>query len=206
MKIKRKLNPKQGKRLKECIEAKKMTQKELSKKSGYSEQYISYIINEKKNMSLESARAFAKILDVDAEYLLCETEYKTEANRINKLAKEFDAFVDDILIRDEMAKKAVLSLLKVYGISISESFEEKLDGEELDNYTKFYSNNGMIPLNPHKLLVRVQVDNEYFANNNSNNKQTIRNMNANEIFEFVERILDFVEFQAIKIKDKIEHI
>lgn len=75
--IKKELNPEQGKRLKECLEDEKMTQKELAEKSGYTKQYISNIVVGRKNMSLESAEKMAGILGVRKEYLLCKDSFKT---------------------------------------------------------------------------------------------------------------------------------
>lgn len=178
----RKLNPMQGERLKECLHDKRMTQKELSEKSGYTPQHINNIIRGTRNMSLESAKIFSEILAVSETYLLCQDDYKT-----------IEDFFDEISAENDIAKNAALSLLKVWGISISEPFDKKLVGEELDNYMSFYRGMGMIPMEPHKRLVRVQV-----------NKEAPQEINANEIYEFVEGIIDFAEFQAEKIKRKLD--
>ena len=179
--IKKELNPEHGKRLKECIDELGITQKELAEKSGYTKQYISYIVTGKKNMSLESARIFAKILKVDEDYLLCNSDYRT-----------FNDFWSELSSENDMAKNAALKLLKVWGVSISEPFDKKLVGKELDDYISPYREMGIIPLEPHKTLVRVQV-----------NKETPQEINANDIFEFVENIIEFAEFQAEKIKRKL---
>jgi len=180
--IKRELNPEHGKRLSECLNDKKMSQKELAEKSGYTKQYISYIVTGKKNMSSESAEVFANILHIRKEYLLCKDNYKT-----------FDDFFDEISSENEMAKKAALSLLKVHGISISEPFERKLVGKELEDYMAYYKPFGLIPIEPRDILVRVQAYEE-----------TPQEFNASEIFEFIERIIEFAEFQAKKIRDKLD--
>lgn len=57
----------------------------------------------------------------------------------------------------------------------------------------FYGKLGLIPQNPHNLFVRVQV-----------NKEIPQEINANEIFEFIQKIIEFAEFQAQKIKDKLD--
>ena len=178
----KKLNPKHGIRLNECIKLRGTTQKELAEKSGYTPQYISYIVTGKKNMSLESARIFAKILDVEEDYLLCKSDYRT-----------FNDYLSELSAENDIAKKAALSFLKVYGIFISEPFEKKLIGQELEDYMNIYSKLGLIPQNPHNLLVRVQV-----------NKETPQEISADEIFEFIERIIEFAEFQAEKIKRKLD--
>lgn len=178
----KKLNPKHGIRLNECINLAGITQKKLAEQSGYTPQYISYIVTGKKNMSLESARIFAKILKVDEDYLLCKSDHRT-----------FNDFLYELSAQNDMAKKAALALLKVHGISISEPFEKKLIGEELENYMRFYRGMGLIPMNPHELLVRVQAG-----------KETPQEISANEIFEFVDRIIEFAEFQAQKIRGRLD--
>ena len=60
----KKLNPKQGERLRNCMKDRFMTQKELGNRSGYTPQYISSIVNGKKRLSAEAALSFSKILDV----------------------------------------------------------------------------------------------------------------------------------------------
>lgn len=75
--IKKELNTSCGKRLKECLNDSHMTQKELSKRTSYSQQYISYVISGKRNASAEALISFAKVLNVRNEYLLCEDDYKT---------------------------------------------------------------------------------------------------------------------------------
>ena len=133
-------------------------------------------------MSLESAKVFSQILEVSETYLLCQDDYKT-----------IDDFWQEISAENDIAQNAALSLLKVWGISISDPFDKKLVGEELDNYMSFYKGVGMTPIEPCKRLVRVQV-----------NKETPQEINANEIFEFVENIIEFAEFQAGKIKRKLD--
>lgn len=75
--IKKELNPKCGKRLSECRNLKNITQEQLSEKSGYSIQHISYIECGKRNLTLEAAHIFAQALDVREEYLLCEDNSMT---------------------------------------------------------------------------------------------------------------------------------
>ena len=73
------LNKKQGLRLKECRTNAHLTQQELSDSSNFSKQHISYIECGKRGMSYEAASTFAKILSVRKEYLLCEDDYKDDA-------------------------------------------------------------------------------------------------------------------------------
>ena len=92
--IKRELNPIHGKRLKECLTDANMSQKDLSIKSGYTQQYISNIIVGKKNMSLESARIFSRILNVREEYLLCEDNTKSEKESRNIFIEKSNSLND----------------------------------------------------------------------------------------------------------------
>ena len=61
--IKKNLNPECGIRLKQCLLKSRITQKELAERSGYTQQYVSTIVLGKKNLSLEAARKFSKILN-----------------------------------------------------------------------------------------------------------------------------------------------
>ena len=77
MKKSEKINPIQGKRLKECIKDSKLTQKELSKITPYTVQHINNIANSRRSMTREAAHIFAEKLHVDEDYLLGASEYKT---------------------------------------------------------------------------------------------------------------------------------
>ena len=70
--VNRELNNEQGRRLRECLRDKTMSQKELSEKSGYTPQHINNVIGGTRNMSSQSAEVFANILEVRKEYLLCQ--------------------------------------------------------------------------------------------------------------------------------------
>lgn len=83
------LNKKCGQRLKECIKAKEMTLKELSAKVNFTMQYISNIANGKKPMTVTAAKAFSKYLGVSEAYLLCESDYKTEAEYKSACKKSY---------------------------------------------------------------------------------------------------------------------
>lgn len=140
--IKKELNPEHGKRLNECLNDKKMSQKELAKKSGYTNQYISYIVTGKKNMSMESAEIFANILEVRKEYLLCKDSYKTVEHK----RKAFFENLDEI-------NNIVLSLIKLYGgISVINSIVETEDGEK-------YRSEGLAKIiAPENLLVGYKLE------------------------------------------------
>lgn len=99
--IKKELNPEQGNRLRECLKDKRMTQKELSEKSGYTPQHINNIIGGTRNMSQESAEIFANILEVSKEYLLCRNNYKTAKEREDfflHVSGNYDKMIIDLLL------------------------------------------------------------------------------------------------------------
>ncbi len=60
------------KRLAEIIKQSGMTQNELAKKIGIKQQQISCYINGQKMPALDTLANLCKILDVDANYILCQ--------------------------------------------------------------------------------------------------------------------------------------
>lgn len=116
--IKKELNPEQGKRLRECLKNKRMSQKELSEKSGYTPQHINNIIGGTRNMSQESAEIFANILEVRKEYLLCKDDFKN----FNSIAKYVFNQLDN-------SNEAVVTLLGFAGLHITESIIECESGD-----------------------------------------------------------------------------
>lgn len=121
--INKKLNPECGIRLKQCISHARMTQKELSNMSGYTQQYISNIVRGKRNLSLEASRIFSKILKVDEKFLLCETNYKND----------FDSSISRIRSRDQL-RALSLQLLNLCGYSLVCDFIGNWDFLGLENF------------------------------------------------------------------------
>ncbi len=97
MRIKKELNPECGKRLRECIIDAGITQKELARRANYTPQYITGIVQGKKRMSLEAATEFSKILEVDVEYILCDTVFKTKSEEY-KSRGSYIGEVNDLII------------------------------------------------------------------------------------------------------------
>lgn len=60
------------KRLAEIIKQSGMTQNELAKKIGIKQQQISCYINGQKMPALDTLANLCKLLDVDANYILCQ--------------------------------------------------------------------------------------------------------------------------------------
>lgn len=92
-----------GKRLKELLDEEKMTQVELAELTNYTAQHINNIIKGKRNMSREAAHSFASILEIDEEYLLCETDYKTISEQFKK------DVLKDVIVFNQLNK--LISLL-----------------------------------------------------------------------------------------------
>lgn len=85
--IKTELNLECGKRLKECLSDFPMTQNKLASLTGYTQQYISNIIVGKKPMTIKAAKLFSEYLNIQEEYLLCESNYKTKQEEIQETFK-----------------------------------------------------------------------------------------------------------------------
>lgn len=113
--IKKKLNPKCGKRLSECRAEKNITQEQLAEKTGYSIQHISYIECGKRNLSLDAANAFSKILDVRTEYLLCEDDCKT-----------IDEFASSLF-----NKGPISELLAILGLEVTKYEYEPMEDKKM---------------------------------------------------------------------------
>ena len=93
--INEELNKKRGQRLKECRELRKMTQNKLAMLSHCSPQSISYIENGRRGMSRELAHIFAEKLQVKEEYILLESDFKTDSEKIkyeNNIMDAIDNF------------------------------------------------------------------------------------------------------------------
>lgn len=179
-----------GKRVKECREAAGYTQSELAtaletlpENNGKtrSEKHISAIERGSRCLSIEYAKLISKVLKVDEDYLLCKSDYKTIEDWFDHIGKE-----------NELLKKNVLYMLRVLGITISEPLEKELVGIELEYYKKEFEAIGLIPSRPHKNVVYVQIGNE-----------EPQEMDAKEIYGFIENIIEFADFQAKKIRKRL---
>ena len=74
-----------GKTIKEILLNKKWTQRELARRTGYSEKHISNIINGKKGISVEAALRLEKALGMPAEFWLkLENDYRLTLARIEQ--------------------------------------------------------------------------------------------------------------------------
>lgn len=155
--IKEELNKECGKRLKQCLKEQNISQKDLSVKSNYTQQYISSIIVGKRNLSLESARRFSRILNVREEYLLCEDNFKT----IGELDKKiwYPLFEK----KDSIAHQ----LLNLAGFDINCDFIKNWYELGLDKliYGPFLPNTGCVNCIPFELEGKVEYSTEITAPN-----------------------------------------
>lgn len=112
MKSKSKINPECGRRLKEVLKEKRVTQLALAEQCGYTQVYISNIVKGKRPMTYEASKHFAKALKVRQEYLLCKDDYKDEfslKNHVNVICNH--VFVGNA--EDFSKFKAIVSVQKL---------------------------------------------------------------------------------------------
>lgn len=119
-----------GKRLKECITAVKMTQSQVAKESGFTQQYISNIIRGLKPMTVTAARTLSKVLNVREEYLLCEDNYRTDR----------EIFTTSANLHQE-SRNITTKLLNMAGYKITCSFIENWEELGLNDVMKEYLEN-----------------------------------------------------------------
>lgn len=110
MKKEEKINPIQGRRLKECLKNVRLTQRALSTMTSYTVQHINNIANSKRSMTREAAHIFSSILHVDEDYLLGISDYKN--------SDEMRAYLDNIG-RTNMHR--VLDYLETLGLTFKPS-------------------------------------------------------------------------------------
>lgn len=150
----KKLNPKQGERLRNCIKDRFMTQKELGNRSGYTPQYISSIVNGKKRLSAEAALSFSKILDVRPEYLLGQDNHKKFLDVAHFENK-----------KKEYLFECIYALIEANGYEWLCSFIRNWDAIDRSPYAndvKSYADmiNKGDPEYSHKVMVQAEIYNE----------------------------------------------
>ena len=126
----KKIKQSYGNRLKECIASSNMTQKELALRTGYTPQYISNIICNKRCMSLESARLFSKVLGFREEYLLGIDNYKTNTDLFfNSSCSSTISFFDS----------AAYNYLSSIGHNLSLHWNSSANSDDIYNYLTEYN-------------------------------------------------------------------
>lgn len=121
----KKINPKQGKRLKDCLKQNQCKQTWLAAESHVSQQTISKIICGHEALSLDNARVFAEVLHVRAEYLLGEDDYMTE-----------ESYILSKLIKLKSISEGICSILDSKGYTILR--DETIDKKQFKTITLSY--------------------------------------------------------------------
>lgn len=195
--IKKELNPEQGIRLRECLKDKRMSQKELSEKSGYTPQHINNVIGGTRNMSQESAEAFGHILGVRKEYLLCWDNHKTTNDREDFFlytSGNYDKMITDLL-------------LFAYGINIDKMLIESAKhpkGGVVTDETKLLCTDENIIKSVENLPIDFkiapnEVDKLWLMTSINGDKKIIP---RNLIYNLQKDILDYAEFKCKKFVDE----
>lgn len=84
------LNKNIGVRLKECRELRHMTQKDLADACSCVPQTISYIENGKRGLSRDLAHRLAEVLEVKEEYILLESNFRTNSDQLKYQEEQID--------------------------------------------------------------------------------------------------------------------
>ena len=142
------INPECGLRLKDLLKENKMTQVDLAEEADYTEPYISNMINAKANLSPTSAKKFAEILKVRQKYLLCEDNYKTEADfERAEQRKIINNFRNKIIIDNIESIVTTISLnleAQNYGCSISENDLAEFQ-QDITDYIQMRTEKWLLP-------------------------------------------------------------
>jgi transcriptional regulator with XRE-family HTH domain len=91
-----------AKRLKEALSKENLTQKELAKKAGLSEAYISQILSQKKTPTITVAKKIAEVLNLPTSYFLDNgLDIRILLRRNKELTEEdikaVEAFIDYLI-------------------------------------------------------------------------------------------------------------
>lgn len=104
-----------GERLRKLLKASNLTQVALAERVDTSDKYISQIVTGNKQLGPKTARKIAKVLKVNYEYLLGETDYPTE--------EEASYYSQETFYRQALTERTILaSSLRILPM-------EPLDGE-----------------------------------------------------------------------------
>lgn len=93
MENEKELNNRIGNRLRDILKEKKISNVELAKLIYCTPQQISYIIHGKRKLTFENAHTIGELLDLNPDYLLCKTDYKTREDFEDLIAgKQFENY------------------------------------------------------------------------------------------------------------------
>lgn len=180
----------QGEHLKKSLAYAKMNQTQLAETGFASKQLISNIINERAPLTADNAYKFARVLGVRPEYLLMESEYMTESERI----KSISAY-------NNRASSLCCELIEALGYRIidtktnpdgsSESMHRPYSritiNKSIDAYSSNDSDNDILQKARESIPVRI-----YVIESPSGKRAEIE---MEEFHRMIKYILNFIEFQ-----------
>lgn len=188
------IKQKQGKRLKQCLEYKKMTQLTLSKLAHVSQPWISGIVQGKNKLSSENAVLFSRVLGVRLEFLLLEDDWMTDSERIERIAKS-----------RTQQQYSCFSLIEALGYTIIDS-EQKPDGSSGSIHRSFKRitvNEGDTPeqiLENAEYAIPVRV----FKIKAPDGR--ISDIEQEELLKMIKDIEDFAKFKCEQPFNRFKHI
>lgn len=106
-KVKKEQCIEQGIRLKKCLKARKMSQKEFAGIVGFTEQYVSNMVNGQ-GICDENIDTFAEVLQVSRDYLSLKSRYATK-----------DEFMSDLMDQQKL-DTASLEFLESFGYTFED--------------------------------------------------------------------------------------
>lgn len=117
------INPVRGERLRQLLSEQGVDQKDLAEEIGYTKEHISYIINGKRNLTEDAARAIVQMFPPTRfEWLMGYDGYKTETE---KMLSEFNDFNNEWKTRLRAVR--VLAYLSGYNIELFSDEENEHD-------------------------------------------------------------------------------
>lgn len=184
MKTKAIIKPEQGKRLKNCLKRMGKTGIWLAENAFLSQQYISRIINGKAPLSAENVDRFSKLLNVRPEYLLLESDYMTEEDRITAICG------NNIEI-----ETACINLIELLGYKIIDT-EKNSDGNYVSIHRDYKKINVLMDDTPERILHKV--DNTppirvYIFKNPLGQKKYIE---QDKLYQIIKSISDYANLQC----------
>lgn len=214
------LNKKRGLRLKECRTNAHLTQHDLSDSSNFSKQHISYIECGKRSMSYEAAVIFSKILGVNKEYLLCESDYKNKAEQQkDSIEWQLDtlSFLDQLLSQlgyyiEECAEYQNLQTDEIVIIDDSHSFPENDPDtgpivRDIGEDIVYETTDGIISVNRDEFeeLARPKykrISESYILHVFTSAKEEHIRISKEQRDTFISEIIDYIDFRISRFFKK----
>jgi len=180
----------QGEHLKKSLSYAKMNQKQLADTGFASKQLISNIINERAPLTPDNAYKFARVLGVRPEYLLMESEYMTESERIKSISA-YNNKASSLCIELIEALGYRIIDMKTNPDGISESMHRPYSritiNKSIDAYSSDDSDSDILQKAREAIPVRI-----YVIESPSGKRVDIE---MEEFQRIIKSILNFTEFQ-----------